>query len=312
MLTRIAVGIDGAEGGDDALAFALALARPATRIDLVTAIPCEMPMTSSSASRSMHDLLFTQACEQLQALVGDDERLRPVVESDRSPGRALHEHAADEQADLIVVGRTHHRAAGRVLLGDISRTTLHGAPCPVAVAPPGYRERSAPIRVIAVACTDRAETRVALDFAADIAATCGATLHLVTAFEPPTLFSASYAFAPHYSYDWEALEAQWRDGARRLLSSLAADLPDDTTTTVLEGRTDRVLEDLSEQVDVLVAGSRGWGTAKSVILGSTTDRLVHHAACPVIVVPRPAVGEIAEDTVHLHDAITPASHAANA
>ena len=48
--------------------------------------------------------------------------------------------------------------------------------------------------------------------------------------------------------------------------------------------------ELGEQVDLLVIGSRRWGAATRVLVGSTGEALLHDAACPVLVVPRPARG----------------------
>ncbi|KAI7865879.1 hypothetical protein BDF14DRAFT_1883169 [Spinellus fusiger] len=38
------------------------------------------------------------------------------------------------------------------------------------------------------------------------------------------------------------------------------------------------------KVDLLIVGSRGLGTIKSVILGSVSDRCIHECPCPVVVV----------------------------
>ena len=40
-------------------------------------------------------------------------------------------------------------------------------------------------------------------------------------------------------------------------------------------------------VDLLVAGSRGYGPLMRVLLGSVSTQLVAEAPCPVLVVPRP-------------------------
>ena len=49
-----------------------------------------------------------------------------------------------------------------------------------------------------------------------------------------------------------------------------------------------LLPTAAETLDLLVVGSRGWGPWSRVAIGSTSDWLMHHAACPLIVVPRPA------------------------
>ena len=47
-----------------------------------------------------------------------------------------------------------------------------------------------------------------------------------------------------------------------------------------------VLLRISDHVDLMVSGSRGYGPVRSVLLGSVSRRLVDDAACPVLVVPR--------------------------
>ena len=39
-----------------------------------------------------------------------------------------------------------------------------------------------------------------------------------------------------------------------------------------------------EKADLIVIGSRGLSAFKSLLLGSVSDRVVHHAACPVMVI----------------------------
>ena len=47
----------------------------------------------------------------------------------------------------------------------------------------------------------------------------------------------------------------------------------------------------SSDLDLLVLGSRRWGAVKRLALGSTSDRVIRHTACPVLVPPRGAESE---------------------
>jgi nucleotide-binding universal stress UspA family protein len=51
----------------------------------------------------------------------------------------------------------------------------------------------------------------------------------------------------------------------------------------------------SEGLDLLVLGSRRWGPLRRLALGSTSERVIRHAACPILVLPRHALSEHSDD-----------------
>ncbi len=82
----------------------------------------------------------------------------------------------------------------------------------------------------------------------------------------------------------------FKEAAEKLVAEMAApyiDKADGPTikTGVSYGHPGSVLIDLSEDADMVVVGSRGHGGFRGLLLGSVSTYVVHHARCPVTVVP---------------------------
>ncbi len=293
MFTRIIVGIDGNDGGRDALALAGRLASADTEIVVVNAFAYEQRPNRGSLG-GYEELLREDAHKVLAEITQGDARYRTAAIPDTSPGRALHDEAERRRADLIVIGSCHRGVVGRVLLGDVSRATLHGAPCPVAVAPHGYREHAdQPIHTIGVGFNATPESAAALGFATAMARDITGQVRVLTAVATPPSTARSYA----YTFDWTEHEAAHRLAAEQELAEATSSLEVSVETETIDASPGVALEGLSEHVDLIVAGSRGWGAARRVVLGSTTDRLTHHAHCPVIVVPSPVTDTVGSRSV---------------
>ena len=113
---------------------------------------------------------------------GVDAELIDITAS--SVGRGLHYLSETRAADLLVVGSSAQGLVGRVLVGDITRAALIGAPCAVAVAPMGHASAAAPLAKIGVGYDGTPESEEALALARELAALHGAAVSAMTVVEP--------------------------------------------------------------------------------------------------------------------------------
>src|SRR5919106_262327 len=181
MARRVLIGYDGTPEGEDALALGRLLA-PLLGAELeaasVKALPHPHPRSQASRAR-----LEEEARRTLAGLADDGLRRRAVVSS--SPAKGLFELAEDEEADLLVVGSSHHSGLGAVLAGSVGRALLQGAPCPVALAPRGYHGRDVDrLRVLGVGYDGSPQAQRALDGAIELGQAAEATLRVIGALTP--------------------------------------------------------------------------------------------------------------------------------
>jgi nucleotide-binding universal stress UspA family protein len=121
-------------------------------------------------------------------------------------------------------------------------------------------------------------SRKAVDMAAELAGTYQASIVVVCAFHHmPRVTQPS----PH---DFNEIH-EARTMADELLRELGL-LGISAETDVLEGPPADALLNAADahQADLIVVGSRGFGQFKGLLLGSTSDRVLHYATIPVLVV----------------------------
>ena len=89
--------------------------------------------------------------------------------------------------------------------------------------------------------------------------------------------------------EWAMTEAGIRkvaeDAVAKVAEKLGSSRPESVTVTAVNGFPARTLIEASKDCDLMVVGSRGGGGFAPLVLGSVSDQVVHHASCPVVVVP---------------------------
>ncbi len=283
----IIIGFDGSEHARDALALGRALAATLeTRLVVVNAYtPGEWlwaPGTAAPLSEDESKRVMDAAEAELSEK--DQYELRSVPSP--SAAGALHAAAESERAQMIVVGSTHRSTMGRVLLGTVSQEVLDASPCAVLVAPAGLAATARPIRLarIGVGFDDTPQAHDALAVARSVARRTGGQLRIVWAAH-----LAAKAF-PHafVSFLQPNYFEEVRGKVEQRLEQAAAPIRDElfVRTEIASGGTTAALVQRSQDLDLLVLGSRGYGPLQRVLLGSISRGVVNDARCPVLVIPR--------------------------
>jgi nucleotide-binding universal stress UspA family protein len=224
------------------------------------------------------------------ASVEDAEMVGVEVTADGGAAKpakeAIVEVAEADDVATIVLGSPHRGPVGRVLLGSVAERVLHGAPRETAVAPHGYADAGhGPFATIAAAFDGTPEAKAALDRGRRLAEASRAKLRVLTVVTPPVALPGAVGSAPGNPPDPEKTIEEGVAAAGTAIPVESRRL-DGTPAAALA-------EACEDDVDLLVVGSRGYGPAMRVLLGSVSTRLVNSAPCPVLVVPRPAATEAA-------------------
>lgn len=136
---------------------------------------------------------------------------------------------------------------------------------------------------IVVGVDDSDNSRAALRWALDEASARHAEVRVVHAWHVPYVGDLSYTSAIMLrSEDFEK-------AAQAILDKVLHD--EDTSAAakveaaLVRDSAARALVEAAKDADLLVVGSRGLGGFRELLLGSTSSQVVHHAPCPVVVVP---------------------------
>lgn len=136
---------------------------------------------------------------------------------------------------------------------------------------------------IVVGIDDGPTSTRALKRACALADSLGAALHVVFVSHVPATVLAAMSGLPSIGDDFA--EAQ-RTTVWKEASPVLDGCTQPVTRVDLEGYPPDVLVDYAGEIDadLIVVGSRGRGDLASLVLGSTSHRVVNHAPCDVLVV----------------------------
>jgi nucleotide-binding universal stress UspA family protein len=279
----VVVGVDGTANDEEPLQVAIAQARRHHRplhILHATAIGI-VPWTPERLDKQY---AITAAClDHARSLAPDVDVSSSTVVEDQSAALV----AASRTASVVVMGAGRLGRVGSVVLGATTAKVASHAECPVMVVPDAWRTRDAQptdTRPVIVAVDDDEHSRPALDWAFAEASARNAPLVALHAWwwDEPGPLSAGV----EWDDEWTSAAESQRVMMSEMLAGWQEKFPDiHVRTAFARGETTAVLEEASEDAQLLVVGTRGRGGFTGLLLGSVSARALHHTRCPVVVVP---------------------------
>jgi nucleotide-binding universal stress UspA family protein len=297
-LRRILVATDFSETASLALDRALDLARAhGSEIALVHVMQPELPPLAAPEMVAIppnYEEVLREACEE--GLKQAAERVRDVglvVTRHLEIGRAAQtvtECAKRLEADLILVGTRGNTGFKHLLLGSVAEEIVRTARRPVLTVHPGDDRSIEPVRAILFPTDFSPAADHALSTATRLLASSrDARIILLHAFQiAPTvvpLGGFGGGVAPMLVENAQELAEDATAPAAEALRARGFEVE----VVVERGDTAEVVTELAaaREVDLIVMGTRGHSKLRQLLLGSTAERVVEHAPCPVMTVHEP-------------------------
>lgn len=294
MYDRILVPVDGSTSAEQALPWAVMIARESgATLKLVTVIE---PI-STYVYDGWEDAALEWSASYLSELSGRwGRRLNVPVETEVRHGHAVEELqavATEWNADLTVLASHGRGPLSRLWLGSVADGFVRTTDRPALVVPvvDGEVSSAEPPQDIAVPLDGSELSESALQHAVELGALFDAGFHLTRVVALPTELASPYL--PHTTAANQEVLDNARDQAADYLERHADRLRDHgyrvTTAVVVDGQPGPGIVREAEAVDadLIAMATHGHRGLKRALLGSCADKVLRAATVPVILY-RPA------------------------
>ncbi len=261
----------------------------------------DLPMVSMHGAAFVYpedqiDAMKKGALEQIDALVKDLPLEWEAVVETGPVSATLCRLAAERQADLAIVSTHGRTGIKRLFLGSVTERLLRTISCPLLVVtapdpstPQETRFKGFGFKQILVGCDFSADSARAVEYGFSLAQEFQAAVHLVHVVEsfvyPETVMPEAASVDAGANSDMTSscetrMGAMIPDGARDWC---------EVTIACESGKPFQVLKSYASahRVDLIVLGVRGHSLVETMLLGSTTDRVIRGVSCPVLSVCPP-------------------------
>ncbi|MGB3563289.1 MAG: universal stress protein [Thermoanaerobaculia bacterium] len=204
------------------------------------------------------------------------------------PSQAILEAAEERNVDLVVLGTRGLTGLQHLFLGSTAQRVVQHANCPVLTVHPGDIDQHRQIRTVLVPTDFSRDAELSTTIALDLLAKQSreTTLVLLHVYHLPYEYTA-YGTIPTSLDYFKDVEGAAEDRLRKLAEPLASEGLS-VKTVAREGYPPEIIVGEAEAcgADLIALGTHGRSGLTHLLLGSTAERVVQHASCPVLTVRR--------------------------
>lgn len=223
-------------------------------------------------------------CRQAKVSLQKDSGLNGSVESlvcEGEPPAVISDVAQGKQADLIALGTYGRKGIKRFLMGSVTSQVILQAPCDVLVVKRPCSVCTGTYASILVPFDGSDSSKKALIKASELAKEDNAklaVLYVIPRYEEMMEFFRTTAIKRSLLTEAEKLIASAK--------KIAAEQGVGINTEIREGyAADEIINaSVKHEHDLIAMGTYGWKGISKAMMGSTTNRVIMNAACPVLVV----------------------------
>jgi nucleotide-binding universal stress UspA family protein len=226
----------------------------------------------------------TRVCKSAKQELQSQFGLNGSVESfvcEGEPPEVLIDIAQGKKADLIALGTYGRKGLKRLLMGSVTSQVILNAPCDVLVVKRPCRECTGSYQSLLVPYDGSEFSRKALARAAGMAKADGGqvtVLYVIPRYEEMMEFYRSDSIKKSLHAEAEKILGE----AKKIANGLGISV----RTEVREGHASDEIVAAAQKLenDLIAMGTYGWKGVNNAIMGSTTNRVISHSSCPVLVV----------------------------
>lgn len=197
------------------------------------------------------------------------------------------EYLEDVKTEIVVLGTHGHSRIARFFLGSVTEKVVRYSPIPVMTVGPareGYRDNPLYQRILVPYDFSR-HSSSAVEKGLRLAHLYGAKIWILYVIEQVALPGLVDSWRKHVEEEVPALQEELE---RNLNSEVGLDKIKDIEIQVQvvqgDGKAHRAICSFVEEteIDLVVMGTYGLSGVEKVLLGSTTERVIRLASCPVM------------------------------